>query len=97
MKRKVVVGDVAIFASQGQSQRCHSRHRSVGYGALVGNPCIARLKNTIAIVSSLVSSWHVRKTGTIIDNFQFRVAETKVLNVIFAMFIMFPLGCFLKI
>ena len=95
MKRIVVVGDVAIFASQGQSQRCHSRHLSVGYGALVGNPCIARLKNTIAIVSSLVSSWHVRKTGTIIDNFQF--AATKVLNVIFTMFIMFSLGCFLKI
>ena len=36
----------------------------------VGNPCIARLKSIIAIVSLLVSSWHVRKTGTVVDNFQ---------------------------
>ena len=58
----------------------------VGYGALVCNQSVARLKNTIAIVSSLVSSGHDRKTCTIIDHFQF--AENKILDVIFAMFIM---------
>ena len=72
MKRIVVVEDVTIFAShrvarafaafpQRTSEEC------VGYGALVGNPYVARYKKTIAIVSSLVSTWHDRKTGTIID------------------------------
>ena len=53
------------------------------------------LKKTIAIVSCLVSTGHEFETGTIIDNFQF--AANSVHNVIFAMFIMFPSGGFLKI
>ena len=52
----------------------------VGYGALVGNPSVARYKKTIAIVSSLVCSGHEFKTSTIIDNFQF--AANSVHNVI---------------
>ena len=52
MKSIVVVEDITIFASQGHSQPSHSRHLRIVlvYGALVGNPCVARYKNTIAIV-----------------------------------------------
>ena len=35
------------------------------------------------------------KTCTVVDNFQF--SANRVLNVIFTVFIMFPLACFLKI
>ena len=100
MNRIVVVEDVTIFASQGHLQRSHSGHLRIVLvrrpgRALVCNPSIARYKKTIATDSSLVSSGHDRKASVIIDNFQF--AANKVLKIIFAMFIMFPSGGFLKI
>ena len=55
MKRIVVVEDVTIFALHGHTvafaalpQR--TSEDCVGYGALVGNPCVARYKKTVAIV-----------------------------------------------
>ena len=66
----------------------------VGYEALNGEPCVACLKYTTVTVS-LVSSWHNHKRGAIVNNFQ--LATNIVLDVIFAMFIIFPSGGLLKI
>ena len=96
MKRTVVVEDFRDFLlprafaalPQQTSENC------VGYGALFGQPCVVCLKHTIATVS-LVRSRHDKKTSKIVDNFQF--IANKVLDVIFTIFVMSPLGCFLKI
>ena len=60
MKRIVVVGDVTIFASQGHLQRCQSGHLRIVLvmEPFVGYPCVAHLKKTIGMDSSLVSSGH---------------------------------------
>ena len=51
MKRIVGVEDFTIFASHGHLQRRLPQRTSedcVGYGALVGDPSVARYKTTIA-------------------------------------------------
>ena len=58
-----------IFALQGHWQRCHRGHLRI---VLVMEP----LKNTIAIVWSLVCCGHDRKTVTVVDNYQ--LAANKV-------------------